>query len=120
LPNVITVGAVDYQLQATSFTSFGSSIDLYANGFRVPARMPGGLKVEASGTSMAAPQVTNLAAKMLTIEPELTPEQLVALLKQHATIEGEQKLPVVHPVSTVCALAIDLPACKGQKVAGIQ
>lgn len=119
LPNVITVGAVDPGLQPTSFTSFGRSIDLYANGYEVPARMPGGMVNQASGTSIAAPLVTNLAAKILSLQPDLKPAQVVALMKEHATLESDQQLPVVHPIDTVCAIAPELSECSQGKVASV-
>lgn len=120
LPNVITVGAVDPGLKPTSFTSFGASIDLYANGYEVPARMPGGMMNKASGTSIAAPLVTNLAAKILAKQPELSPPQVIALMQKHATLESEQQLPVVHPLATICAVASELSQCAGGKVAKVQ
>jgi subtilisin family serine protease len=33
---------------------------------------------------MAAPQVTNLAAKLLAIKPELTPTEMIALIRDGA------------------------------------
>ena len=35
---LITVGAVDISLEPAGFTAFGESVDLYSNGFEVPAR----------------------------------------------------------------------------------
>ncbi|WP_265563374.1 S8 family serine peptidase [Sphingomicrobium arenosum] len=102
LPNLITVGAVDVALQPASFTSYGSSIDLYANGFEVPSKAPGGLDINISGTSLAAPQVTNLAAKLLAIDPSLSTAELRALIEDHATMEGE--LAVIHPAASIAAL----------------
>ncbi|MEL6724200.1 MAG: S8 family serine peptidase, partial [Pseudomonadota bacterium] len=101
LPNVITIGAVDRELQPAGFTSYGASIDLYANGFEVPGRVPGGRELNLSGTSMAAPQVANLAAKMWATNPELTVTEVVEAMTNTATAEGEQALPVIHPVNAV-------------------
>jgi subtilisin family serine protease len=39
----------------------------------VESVIPSGAKVKMTGTSMAAPQVTNLAAKLLAIDPRLSP-----------------------------------------------
>ena len=60
MDNLITVGAVDQALNPAGFTSFGQSIDVYANGFEILGRVPGGIELRLSGTSMAAPQVANL------------------------------------------------------------
>lgn len=101
LPNVITVGAVDSSLQPAGFTSYGKSIDLYANGFEVPARVPGGMPINISGTSLAAPQVTNLAAKLLALNPSLTVAQLRTIIESTATAEGPQGLKVIHPAAAL-------------------
>jgi subtilisin family serine protease len=56
-------GAVDQAGEQTSFTSFGNC-DVYSNGFEVERFVPGGDRMKLSGTSMAAPNVTNLAATL--------------------------------------------------------
>lgn len=97
LPNVITVGAVDVALMPAGFTSYGKSIDLYANGFEVPSKAPTGLPINISGTSLAAPQVTNLAAKLLAVNPQLTTAQLRTIIEESSTVEGDKKLRVINP-----------------------
>ncbi len=104
LPNVITVGAVDHTLQPAAFTSYGASIDVYANGFEVAGRVPGGRELKLSGTSMAAPQVVNLAGKLWAIYPDLSVSEMVAVLTDTATLEGEEKLTVIHPSKALAAL----------------
>jgi hypothetical protein len=101
LPNVVTVGAVDVALQPASFTSYGKSIDLYANGFEVPSKVPGGMPINISGTSLAAPQVTNLAGKILAINPRLTAAQVRAIIEETATEEGTRKLKVINPAAAL-------------------
>jgi subtilisin family serine protease len=100
-PNLITIGAVDQGLVAAGFTSFGKSIDAYANGFEIEGRVPGGKVLKLSGTSMTAPQVANIAAKMFAVNPSLTVKQAIEILDKTATIEGEQKLKVVHDTRAV-------------------
>ena len=104
LPNLITVGAVDVALQPAAFTSYGKSIDLYANGFEVPSKAPTGLAINISGTSLAAPQVTNLAAKLLARKPDLSVAQLRQLIEQTATEEGTKKLKVINPKAALASL----------------
>jgi subtilisin family serine protease len=69
LPNLLTVGAVDKAGDEASFTSYGPTVVVHANGYQVESVIPGGEKLAESGTSMASPQVTNLAAKILAINP---------------------------------------------------
>ena len=80
LPNLLVVGAVDQAGRETSFTSFGKTVDVYANGFEVESYIPGGEKLPASGTSAAAPNATNLAAKLIAIDPSLTPPEVITLI----------------------------------------
>jgi Subtilase family len=62
-----------------SFTSFGK-IDVYADGYEVDSVLPGGDHQSWSGTSMASPQVTNLAAKLFAKYPQLTDLQVKKLI----------------------------------------
>lgn len=104
LPNVLTVGAIDVSLQPAGFTSYGKSIDLYANGFEVPSVVPGGKEIRISGTSLAAPQVTNLAAQLWALKPDLTVAQVRDLIEDTATIETDQKLRVITPKAAIDGL----------------
>jgi len=87
LPNTITVGAVGEAGDETRFTTLGK-VDLYANGFEVESVVPGGDKLRMSGTSMASPQVVNLAAKLLAVHPELTTAALKRLIIDGADTKG--------------------------------
>ena len=82
LPNLVAVGAVDAIDRPTSFSSEGSGVSLYALGSDVPGLLPGGRSASFSGTSASAPQVANLAAKMLAIRPQLRPEQVIDILNK--------------------------------------
>jgi subtilisin family serine protease len=81
LPNLITVGAVDQAGEETSFTSFGQNVTAYADGFEVDSPIPGGTHLKLSGTSMASPEVANLAGKLFALDPKLTPADVIGLIK---------------------------------------
>jgi hypothetical protein len=102
LPNLLVVGAVDQAGEQTNFTSTGQNIAVYADGYQVESVVPGGAKVRMSGTSMAAPEVTNLAAKLLAINPHLSPEQIIAIIKKSAD-PGEA--PAIRRIDPKLALA---------------
>jgi len=104
LPNVLSVGASDMSGAATSFTSMGKSVDLYANGYAVDGVLPGGNRVKLSGASMSAPQVINAAGKLLALNPKLTTAQLVDLLTRGAEPFGEQKLRLLNPKASVALM----------------
>lgn len=99
LPNLITAGAVDQAGTETSFSTFGRTVVVHANGFEVTSYMPGGEKTKLSGTSMASPQVANLAAKLFALRPELTPAQAKALILEGAERSGRVNL--VNPRKTL-------------------
>jgi len=80
LPNLLVVGAVDGAGAVTSFTSFGPEVDVFADGARIESVIPGGAHLRLSGTSMATPQVTNLAAKLLALRPALSPREVSDLV----------------------------------------
>jgi hypothetical protein len=104
LPNLITVGAVDQAGDETSFTSYGATVALYADGFEVPSYVPGGTVLKLSGTSMASPNVVNLAAKLIALDPKLTPEQTIALMKQSATASKDDRVHLIDPEAAVALL----------------
>ena len=84
LPNLITVGAVDRAGAETSFSTFGKTVVVHANGFEVDSFLPGGQRMKLSGTSMASPQVANLAAKLFALRPALTAVEVKELILQGA------------------------------------
>ena len=85
LPNLLAVGAVDQAGGEASFTSYGPTVRVDADGYEVQSVVPGGSKLRMSGTSMASPNTVNLAAKLLALDPKLTPEQTIQLIVQGAT-----------------------------------
>jgi len=101
-PNFILVGAVDRQGEATDYTNVGVEVTLYANGDRVPGRLPGGQWSAPTGTSMATPNVTNTAARMLAVNPDLSGAELRQLLEETADPNATGQL-LLHPARAVAA-----------------
>lgn len=104
LPNLLTVGAVDQAGGRTGFTSTGKTVRVYASGYNVESVVPGGAHVEMSGTSMAAPAVTNLAAKLIAIDPGLTPPQTIALIEESSDPGDEPGIRLINPTKAVALL----------------
>jgi subtilisin family serine protease len=103
LPNLITVGAVDKAGDEAPFTSYGPTVVVHANGFQVDSVIPGGERVPQSGTSMASPQVANLAAKMLAVNPALGPQELIAIIRGTAERSADGRRVLIHPKRAVAA-----------------
>lgn len=101
LPNLIVTGAVDQAGDETNFTSYGENVAIHADGFAVESVVPGGAKVKMSGTSMAAPEVTNLAAKLLAIDPGLSPERVIALIRQGSDVSADGRRHLLNPKRSV-------------------
>jgi len=104
-PNLITVGAVDRAGDEASFTSYGPTVVVDANGYQVESVIPGGDKLAESGTSMASPQVANLAAKILAVNPKLTPAQVIALIRKTADKTPDGRRSLIDPKKAVAAAA---------------
>lgn len=103
-PNLITVGAVNQAGDATGFTSYGPTVAVYADGYHVPSKIPQGYTVKFSGTSMASPNVTNLAAKLFALDPLLTPIQVRALIVEGARPVPGGELKLIDPKRSVTML----------------
>jgi hypothetical protein len=104
LPNLIAVGAVDQAGEETSFTSYGATVVVDANGFQVESYVPGGTKLKFSGTSMSSPNVVNLAGKLMALDPSLTPEQTIDLIKRGADHSADGRRNLINPKATVALL----------------
>jgi subtilisin family serine protease len=77
LPNVISVAATDKTDALTSFSNFGTtSVHIAAPGRDILSTWLKDSYREASGTSMAAPQVAGVAALILSVEPNIKVEKL--------------------------------------------
>jgi len=87
--NFITVGASGSGRQSSKVANFSNygrrEVDLFAPGVQIYSTVPGGNKYgSASGTSMAAPVVTGVAALVLSYYPDLSAQQLKMVLEKTA------------------------------------
>lgn len=101
LPNLIAVGAVNQAGDETSFTSYGPTVVVDADGYDVESYVPGGARLKLSGTSMASPNVTNLAAKLFAIDPSLTPQKVIQLIRDGATASDDGRRHLINPKRSV-------------------
>ncbi|MFJ9950206.1 S8 family serine peptidase [Kitasatospora sp. NPDC091207] len=89
LPGVVTVAAMGSGSVKASYSNFGKGvIDVAAPGGDgangVYSTLPGGKYGTKSGTSMASPHVTGVAALLVSADPTLTPAGLRARLATQA------------------------------------
>ena len=104
LPNLITAGAVNQAGDETSFTSYGETVVVHSNGYDVESFVPGGARLRLSGTSMAAPNVANLAAKLFALDPTLTPARVIELIRKGATTSDDGRRHLIDPQRSVALL----------------
>ncbi|MBL0350301.1 MAG: S8 family serine peptidase [Elusimicrobia bacterium] len=81
LDGVAAVAATDDADRKADFSSFGPPMDVAAPGVGILSTLPGGTYGTKSGTSMAAPHVSGVAALVAALHPFYTPAQLLAALR---------------------------------------
>ena len=102
----LKVAAVDRFDAKASFSNFGSEIDVSAPGVDILSLERGtGGYVLLSGTSMAAPHVSGLAALVIQARPTFTLEQIRQVLRTSAVDIGAAGRDLVHGYGRVSASA---------------
>ncbi|WKA53940.1 S8 family serine peptidase [Planococcus shixiaomingii] len=83
-PGVISVGSTTSTDELSTFSNYGSTIDITAPGDSIYSTWPGGLFESMSGTSMATPVVAGVAALVMSNEPELSNKEIEKRLYETA------------------------------------
>lgn len=88
VPNAITVGSTQSNDARSSFSNFGTCLDLFAPGSVITSAWWTSTTASASlnGTSMASPHVAGAAALHLAGNPNATPAQVATALINKATL----------------------------------
>jgi hypothetical protein len=66
------------------FSNFGEWVDICAPGTNIFSTFPGGNSRYLSGTSQATPVVAGAAGFLLSLNPQLTSEEVIDILKLHS------------------------------------
>ncbi|MDI1464266.1 S8 family serine peptidase [Catellatospora sp. KI3] len=92
-PEVLAVGATDAAGKLTDFSSLGDWVDVAAPGFdMISTGNDGNYWYGMAGTSFAAPLVSGVAALVRTVNPSMTPAQVIAKIKTTARDAGPHGL----------------------------
>ncbi len=93
--NYMTIGASGDALNGglvANFSNYGKrEVDVFAPGVQIYSTVPGGNQYgDASGTSMAAPVVSGVAALLLQYNPTLSARQLKMIIEKTAVVSKEK------------------------------
>ena len=85
-PNILVVASVNEDNQLSKRSNYSAiKVDVAAPGKDIPSLEPENSRGKRSGTSMAAPYVTRIAAKASFINPALGPQQIISLIGASVT-----------------------------------
>lgn len=88
-PEVFAVSASDSSNQRASFSNYGEYIDVAAPGVNIPSTYLKHQYVSLSGTSMASPHVSALAALIRATNPNLRNTEVMDIMRKTAQDIGE-------------------------------
>ncbi|RCR66371.1 S8 family peptidase [Larkinella punicea] len=101
IPNLITVGAItskNNESLVAPFSNYGrKTVDVFAPGMAIYSTTPRNGYDNLSGTSMAAPVVSGIAAVLKSYFPKLTYSDLKRIIEKSAVVQNRQ---VLRPEST--------------------
>ncbi|WP_028549243.1 S8 family peptidase [Paenibacillus sp. UNC451MF] len=83
-PEVFAVAATDANKNKASFSNYGDYIDVAAPGVSIASTYPHNQYAALSGTSMASPHVTALAALIRSVNPELKNTEVMQIMRDTA------------------------------------
>jgi subtilisin family serine protease len=91
---VIAVGATEWNDHKAPYSNYGTWIDVMAPGTSIQSTLPDGGNTygSLSGTSMACPLVAGLAGLILSVNPTLTPAQVLTLIEN-----GCENIDAINP-----------------------
>lgn len=81
--DALVVAASNSYDERATFSDYGDAIDVIAPGVNVVSSYPGGGYVSMSGTSMATPHISAVAAMYKLDNPQLTPLQIENKIKEN-------------------------------------
>ncbi len=75
-PDILCVGSITAAGSRASSSGYGSALDVIAPGDSILSTLPNNITGILSGTSMAAPHVSGIAALVLSVNPNLTQDEV--------------------------------------------
>lgn len=111
--NVGASGAIESEI-AAPFSNYGKrEVDVFAPGVSIYSTLPGGNAYGGmDGTSMASPVVAGVAALILSYYPELTPEQVISIIKT-SSVKITEKVTIKPGTENEVVSLVDLSTSGG-------
>ncbi len=89
-PEVLAVAATNPDKSKAEYSNYGDYIDIAAPGTSIPSTYPGSRYAALSGTSMASPHVAALASLVRAVNPQLSNDEVMDVLRRTAQDLGPE------------------------------
>lgn len=99
---ILTVGSISENGNRSSTSGYGPKLDIMAPGSNILSTIPGNRTDFLSGTSMAAPHITGVAALIISKTPSLTREQVTDAIESTAQKVGTYNYTTIRNNGTWC------------------
>ncbi len=83
-PNILSVGSITSTGVRSNFSNFGNQLDVVAPGSGILSTVNNNGTATFNGTSMATPHVSGVAALILSVNPNLTFQQVNSIIENTA------------------------------------
>ena len=94
--DAIVVAAIDSNYNRAYFSNYGNSVDFAAPGVNILSSVPGNGYESWSGTSMATPHISGLAALLKMIAPSMTCSEATSTLRAYVVDLGTEGFDVYY------------------------
>ena len=115
LDEAIIVSAIDINNNKAYTSNYGPNIDVAAPGVNIYSSIPGDNYAYKSGTSMAAPYISSIAAMIKLNNPELEPLEIENIIKEYSVDIGEKGIDWYFG-SGVPNMSLALPKVELEKI----
>lgn len=85
---ILCIGAIDANGSRASFSAYGVKLDVVAPGHNILSTLPNNQTGYNSGTSFAAPHVAGVAALVLSVNPDLSAQEVRRIIESTAQKVG--------------------------------
>lgn len=121
-PTAITVGATTSSDARATYSNYGSCVDLFAPGSNITSSWSSSATATntISGTSMATPHVTGVAALALQANPQATPGSVSKFILSNATPNRLSSLGAGSPNKLTYSMATGAPGIVSSQTVAIK